>query len=924
VARSELEALLAGLADSDVGGQDPKDLVELLSALGLNVDMDETTGLKVVKLAQGRPPDGSRRGASRLGMVGLDTMLEHMNAEQLKQVAKRFHPEANASRVVESRRAVLEALGSAALLNKMIDALSPLERALLSEVKRRGGAVDGWALIVYAALHDFEPVVHVGGSVYKDQLNHAPGIGYLGVLLRDGLLIPASNHAPWFVTPHLYGSERDAGDDLVFVDPRVLMRLPDEPSPSVRPLELEPLSSVTPSSNHPLQSLLELFEAMQLILEEGGLQITQSGRVSKPLLARLSKRRPWLEVRLDSLLQLGLSLGLLEVPENSSAKDPWRVNSPLLRKLKEAPLAISYAFMVEAFLDVAEIPAADSGSSRQASLISKAVAGRALLESLELLADHPVGMEEALEGLWQRALKYLFTSPRMRYRVVNEDTEPERPIWFTDILLGTFRDLGLIAVAERLDVAAKPSEAAHGDLHVMRDDNVVRFRSPSEGDTAYRYVVMPALGLSWLAQGRQLQRAEQPPELEQLRRLLGLNPDTGKPDKPSLLIQPNFDILVYLDELSPLALIVLSCADCHRIDAQTASYTITRSSLYRALETGLELHTLLELLQEHSMGVPDNVAHSLRDWASRRERLRVRDNVKLLEYADQKERDAALDKLKGARGLAERFILLDDNASPPKVEVCHQYSLAPTRTLRFHPEGYFRLEGATDLAGRAVLAQLATQDSEGRYHLEIAKACSGALTTAARDTLAARAQGGLPPQLEVLMNIWAGKNAAPALATISVFQHPSATALAKHPRIARCLDKPLNDTSYLVKKGQERQLEQILSELGLTFTQGFMADIKPQVTQGSMQRGLDTRKMRVMIETTISEGRSLELHYHRENVKYDDYGYTKKSKGKLITERVTPEAVMYSGSTPYLTGKTLSKSEHRYIRIGYIAGIAVL
>jgi hypothetical protein len=437
----------------------------------LDVGLDETTGLKVVKLAQGSSPAASGRGGSRLASSGLDTMLEHMNAEQLKQVAKRFIPRLTPVVWWKAGRAVLEALGKPALLDRMINALSPLERALLGEVKRRGGATTGWALIIYAAVHDFKPEAHVGSSVYKDQLNPAPGVGYLGVLLRDGLLIPASNHAPWFVTPHLYVSSRDAGNDLVFVDPRVLARFPDEPSPSARPLKLAPLSSVTPSSTHPLQPLLELFEVMQLVLEEGGLQITQSGKVSKALLTRLLKRRPWLEERLERLLQPALALGLLGAPENRSTKDLWPVNLPLLRKLQEAPLTISYAFMVEAVLNVSEIPAVDLWNSRQANLISEAVAGQALLESLELLPDHPVGMGVALDRLWQRALKYLVTFPRVRYRGANKDTTSERPTWFTDLLLGTFRDLGLVAVAERPDVEVKPSadEANHGDLHVMRD-----------------------------------------------------------------------------------------------------------------------------------------------------------------------------------------------------------------------------------------------------------------------------------------------------------------------------------------------------------------------------------------------------------------------------------------------------------------------
>ncbi len=305
--------------------------------------------------------------------------------------------------------------------------------------------------------------------------------------------------------------------------------------------------------------------------------------------------------------------------------------------------------------------------------------------------------------------------------------------------------------------------------------------------------------------------------------------------------------------------------------------------------------------------------------------MRVREGVTLLEYASQRERDAALNTFGGARALAERFVLLSPNVKPPKVKVRHHYSLAPTRTLRFHPEGWFRLEGATDLAGRAVLAQIATRGQGGSYHLNVAAIRAGALTTAARDTLIARAHGGIPPQVEALMSLWEGKSAAPTVATISVFQHPSAAALAKHPGIAGHLGSALNDTTYPVKEGHDKELEGLLVSLGVDFMEGFKADIKAQaVGSGIMRTGLDTRKMRVMIETAIGEGRSLELRYHQEKENYNRYGYAKKSKGKLIAEEVTPEAVIYSGSTPYLSGKARAKGDYRYIRIGYITEIAVL
>ena len=646
--------------------------------------------------------------------------------------------------------------------------------------------------------------------------------------------------------------------------------------------------------------------------EEGGLQVTQRGAVGKPLLSRLLKRRPRLEGRLERQLNVALALGLLNAPESGSTKDPWRVDLPRLHSFQTAPLPVSYSLLVEAYLNLAE-PDDDSWGPRYTGLISETVAADALLQSLALLPKEPVAMEAALAALWERALKHVGSSRRWQ----GED-DPERPAWFTGALLGAFRDLGLVAVAELPDAQQPPRAADRpGGVHVMRGNKLYRYRGPSEGDDAYRYALTPALGLAWFAEGQRWRSA--PPNHEPEH-----EPET-RPAEPSLLIQPNFDILVYLDKLSPLAVVALSCADCTRVDAQTASYTLSRSSLYRALESGLELTTLLELLRAHSMGVPDNVARSLQDWASRRERLRVREGVTLLEYAGQKERDAALGRLEAARHVAERFVLLE---TPPKaavkVSVQHRYGSASARTLRFSPEGHFRVEGATDLAGRAVLAQLATRDPRGTYHLNVAAIRAGALTTAARDALTARTRGGLPPQLAALLNIWAGGD-APAVAKVSVFQHASAAALAKHPGIAPHLGAQLNDTSYLVKTGHEKDLEQTLADLGVTFTRDFTAGVRAQVLGGdTVQRGLNTRKMRELIENTIAEGRALELHYHREKELYDGYGYSKKSKGKAVTEKVTPDAVVYSGSTPYLTGETLSGGEYRHIRIGYITGIAVL
>ena len=77
--------------------------------------------------------------------------------------------------------------------------------------------------------------------------------------------------------------------------------------------------------------------------------------------------------------------------------------------------------------------------------LPESVAGRALLECLGLLSDAPVGLADALDALWARALNYLYLPPYV-YR--GNELPPARPVWLTEALFG-LHALGLVGVAER-------------------------------------------------------------------------------------------------------------------------------------------------------------------------------------------------------------------------------------------------------------------------------------------------------------------------------------------------------------------------------------------------------------------------------------------------------------------------------------------
>jgi hypothetical protein len=507
-------------------------------------------------------------------------------------------------------------------------------------------------------------------------------------------------------------------------------------------------------------------------------------------------------------------------------------------------------------------------------------------------------LDEALDGLWEQLLHCVGEVGSGYY--YGGERKESLPGWYRKTLLGDFSSLGLVALAP---------------LH-------------KDG-----YALEAGLGFKWFNQGKLLGdlmscRQQNPelsplPESETLRHM-GLDPKTGQPLERPLLVQPNFEVLVYLDKLSPLALLALACADCTRIDAQTASFTLSRSSVYRALESGLKLDTLLDQLQAHSATpVPASIPTSLREWAERRERLSVQENTRLLEFPSTAERDAALAQTKG-KAIGERFVQVSGATRLPKDVLRHSYTGVPGRSLRFEADGRFRIKGASDLAARAIIASLAQPNPDGSYSFNRA-ALSRRSFDAVREAFLARVDGGLPPQLDALLGIWEGKTTAPIVAKVSLFQHPSATALAKHPELAKHLDSPISPTTYLIKTGREAGLDQALKALGIAPTSELVANLKAQAIQGSiMQTGLPTRKVRELAEAALRDKRDLEVQYHREKVNYNRYGYPSSTKGKVVSEKLEPKEISYDGSTPYLEGATIEEGEPRRIRLGYVLGIAVL
>ncbi len=912
-----------------------EDMLAVLDGLGLSIS--EVDGMNVINVENDGYDedfdDYDDGGKPHLPKAEIETYIEEINKDQLVRVAKRFAPDTSAQTVAPLKTAVKKALKNPKHIKAVIDNLNPLEEELLLEAKRLGGVVNGWNLILHAIKLGFEPEPKgAKTSLYKVEASQHAGVKFILPLIRDCLLLPSSTYASWFER-HYYGYQQslDVENDVLQVDERILDALPDKAAAKAKSPKYKILKDIDASGfvqKHPLEAILKLNEVLKLIESSGGLLTNKDGSISRNTIKKLLKLAPWLEDELESYLEQIKPLGFLVVKQ-IDGKITLQVDRERLENFQTSPFAVSYCMLFDGFINSSNEkydPAASQYGSDE--VIHSLIARRALVDAVCQLPEEAVDLDAALKLMWKKKLCYLMRAKVSRAYYGSSNTVEERPMpkWFRHSILEELHTYGLVAIKET-------GKEEKQDVEVTR-----RYLPEAyvELDKT-NYAIKITKAKDWWYKGRALNRAlhlSPPQDAESYKKAViehigaeHFDIDYTKPSQKSLLIQANFDILVYLDMLTPFAVAALNTADCTRIDAQTANYTISRASVYRALELGMTLEGILKLLENNSHDLPNNVKVSITEWANRRERLSVTENTTLLEFPTKKDRDTAHKKTTNSRPIAERFLCVPKEIEVKKTATTfHNYRAEPQRIIEFKDDGSFKLKGASDLAGRAVLAALAEQDSKGNYSLSTKAIQAGAFTKVAKESLLKRTKGSLPTQLSVLIDIWSGKTSSPAIGQVSIFQHASAKELAKHPSIAPLLTGQLGSTSFLIAEGKVTELNKVLKTLGIVANKTVEQNLEPKVVEKeeSMKKGLPTRKMREMIETAISTERNLQLKYNEEKHTYDRYGYTRVSKGKSVTEEIIPDSVYYEGSTPYFYGKTVKNDKGRDIRIGYITEISVI
>ncbi|MGC9395942.1 MAG: helicase-associated domain-containing protein [Anaerolineae bacterium] len=672
-----------------------------------------------------------------------DGYLERLRADQIKKMA-RIWGGTNKLRKAENLALIRQGLDNPAAVRAALARLSDLERAALALLKQLGGECDSNALAV---------ALRASGYVAPARNRYrADNSTVLRKLLDRGLLLSGYTYDPGNL-----GSSY--ASPIVFTDDRLLARVtwPLE----VKPVRLKPLSPPpAPLERRPSAAALDIIGVLQTIDGLDGLGTTQKGTLRVRDVRKLNQALGWGKEStiVDGLVFPKPAMAFAHALFHSGLSQMRADGVLALTTTPERFARMSYDEQVRGllygFTHATEWIEWGEEHRMGYNTNNLSVARMALLMLLMALpeAGESFFSTEALDAaFFERVGEYFslrsYSSPQPPYWYGKPPAEQERMMqewrqklraqwlihetpWLKAALMTWLYYLGIVALG-------------------MDNGTPVSFR-------------LTDLGRSVL-QGKRM--------------------STGRAEgeaQTAWIVQPNLEILVYLEHVTPEQLVFLE-QHAARVGAQqhTAQYQLNQETVYAALERGSTLEGMLAtLLTGSSAPLPQNVTVELREWAARRERMTLYQRARLLEFPDAAHRDAALEA--GLRGapVGERFVLLasaapDPTAHPRGVNYARPLSRCLTVTedgmvTLLRPDVDLIIEGELDLWAErrdATTWQL-TADSV-RAALR-----TGACIEEALNWLAARLTGGVPvpPLLRAALLAWTGIKVETHLAEVVVLQ----------------------------------------------------------------------------------------------------------------------------------------------------------
>ncbi len=197
------------------------------------------------------------------------------------------------------------------------------------------------------------------------------------------------------------------------------------------------------------------------------------------------------------------------------------------------------------------------------------------------------------------------------------------------------------------------------------------------------------------------------------RWMMGLSehPPAAARFKQTLLVQPNLEMLAYRQGLTPELIASLSKIATWKGLGPACTLQLDPHSVYRALEMGESLTSIVQLLERHGIkAVPTAVLDSLKTWSNKRERISIYSAGAIFEFASPVEMNEAIVRGLPAVRLTDRLAIV---ASEKDIEYKH-FRLTGTRDYTLPPEKCVDIEAdgvtlSVDLARSDLLLETELQ-----------------------------------------------------------------------------------------------------------------------------------------------------------------------------------------------------------------------
>lgn len=743
-----------------------------------------------------------------------DPYLSRLSAPMLQDMARGW----GGGKLVKDRciEWITERLNDPEQVRSQIEQLEPYQRFALQLAKGRRGIIATDAILMMMQLLGMQ----------LPQLQGTPATGkttlFAQALIRSGAFIP-------YLDPNQYGFAYGIDYSTLLVDERVLSQVELPQFPSIA-IPSTPAPAAT-SYRRPASVILDVLGVMRSIEDLGGIKLTKSGAPQVNSLRKLNKAQQWEE---DGILMDGFwfpqpAIALLAILLHGDLLEPSSDGSAL-------ELGIDLQAFAE-FRQTQQIGHLMLGISLTTEWVEWAVQGwfdinyylearQTVLLILQLLPLEPetwYGFDQFVDFIYDRIGEYLsLTGFRGMPYVQGTSAQQEQTLrrirqqhretwnarerkWIRSVLSTWLYFLGMV------------------ELGTTQTNPVIKQEQPKQGRTTQQnpFVNPPSRADSIVAfRLTELGRSILHPNLAQAQ--------TQKSPQPVWIVQPNFEILVYLDDVIPTQMVFLE-QYCDRMDTQshTAQYRLTRETVYQGLERGGTLETVLENLKAGAkVPIPQNVEIEIQQWGQLREQMTLKRRTSILEFTDAESRQAAIEK--GTKGelIGDRFLLITQEPTPIKswIKQTVNYGKLLKSCLKVSETGELQqVAEVQDLIFETQLERWTEQRTQKRFDLTQASVSKAAKTghkaSDILDFLETRLTHPIPALLKVALTAWVGKPAKLEMQEIIVLRCLDSTvfdAIVSSEKLRSHFIGQLSPSLLLVDRTRLKALKQDLDWLGIT------------------------------------------------------------------------------------------------------------